>query len=202
MTTNKQTYELTLNRWHKIRERLGAKSVELANQIRAAYCQTRVDGFAGASQVELLNQRVKSAEQDLETHGSILEAIEAIRSALSKANARVGVDRILAHQETINRRSKLFREILSAQTPDMVPADSLAEYKPFSEKGQNHFYRDDAQLGAIPVRTLSADLAEQFVKQLDTLQTELYSCADQVSDLNREKISIELSESAAKAAGL
>lgn len=196
------THELNLTRWHKVAERLTAKALEKAEQAKAAFTETRVDGYAGEAQLAQIRQRAAEAEAALAEHAQLAEAVARIRSALADANARVGVNALLSEQEALNRRSKLLREILAAQTTEMVPLDSLRHYKPFSEGKETRYFRGEGPKGAIAVQTLGAPLQASLRAEAERLQTALYATADKAADLNRETISVELSEFVAKAAGL
>lgn len=193
--------ELTLSRWHKVAERLASKASECSVLASAAFCSQRVNGYAGSEQKAALQAKAAAGESALNEHLTLLEALSVIRSSLAKANAEIGVSRLLAEQETSNRRLKALREILAGQKTDMVSIDSLESYKPYADPQSRYGYRDEAQ-GAIAVRCLSCELESKLQSEAEKLQSALHRIADEASDANSRKIKIEISVEAARIAGM
>lgn len=194
-----KTFELTASRWHKISQRLTVRATELADSVKATFAGTRVEGFSGTEQVNLLKERTQEGLKAIEDHQLVMEAIAKIRSALAEVNASAGIAALLAEQEVLNRRIKLLRDIVAAQRSDMVSVDALSEYKPFSEGAARSIYGRES---GIQVRLLSREQETEFKAQIQTLQAKLYAVADEANDKNRDKISIELDEAIAVVAGL
>lgn len=194
-------FEFNASRWHKIAERLTEKASEAADEARAIFGATRVDGFAGDEQLASLRQREQEGERALETHEIASEAVAAIRSALGAANAASGVSALLAQTERAKRRAKLLKEIVSAQKPEMVSVDSLPSYKPFSEgSGRSMYHREER--GAILVRVLSRASEAKLKASIEALTAQGFALSDKANDLNRETVRVELDPRAAALAGL
>jgi hypothetical protein len=200
MDQQKMTFELTLSRWHNVSKRLANLAKEAGDKALAGFGGARVDGYAGEAQTKALTARQKEASEGLALALALQEDIGSIREAIGQANARAGVAALLAKQESINRSSKLLREIVAAQKPEMVPLEGLADYKPLSTS-EPRFFRG-SEGGAVSVSLMPQEELDRVKAQLAALQAEAFAVADQINDLNREKISASVSAQAARLAGL
>lgn len=196
-----QSFALTASRWHKISERLSARASQASEEAKAAFTNTRVDGYAGEAQIEALSERSAEGLKALEAHRVAMNAVAAIRAAIGKANAANGVSEALAQRDVLNRRVKLLKELVGAQKPEMVAIEALRDYKPFSESAGRSMYRHEER-GAISVRTLSRADEAALKKEIDTLEIQLYGLADSANDLNRGLITLQLDPQVAALAGL
>lgn len=196
-----KAYAFNASRWHKIAERLSAKAAQAAEEARAAFANTRVDGFAGDEQTHALLARADEGALALKTHELASSAVSIIRAALGSANAANGVSALMAEAESVKRRVKLLKEIVAAQKPEMVSVEGLPSYKPFSEgAGRSMYHREER--GAILVRVLSRSKEAELKAEIEALEARGYALADSANDRNREPVSVELDERAAALAGL
>lgn len=196
------TRELTVTRWHKVCERLSQRATEQGSAALEALGETRVDGYSGKESVEAMELAAKKAEESLSGISVLLDSWAEIRARLAAANAANGVSVLMARQERAQRELKVLTAILTAQKPNMVAAGALAEYKPFVEKNERFSYRGDEPKGAISVRTLSKDGEAKIRARVEELRLTVSSMADKASDINREKVSIDVPDEVARVCGI
>ncbi len=195
-------YSFPVSRWHKIVERLTAKSNELAKTAKTVFCNTSVDGYSGTEQVARINASVEEAQKALVEYSVASCGIASIRSAVAKANVALNVNALLAEQEALNRYSKIIKEILEGQKTEMVDITGLATYQAFGEPVKSRIsYRDEPK-GAVAIKTLSLNQETDMKEKLKRAQARMYAIADEINDLNRERVDIELTDDIAKMAGL
>jgi len=194
------TFNLTLSRWHNVAKRMANLASEASQKALAGFGGARVDGFAGDAQISALKARRVEAQEGLALALALQDDIGAVREAIGLANARTGVAALLARQESINRSAKLLRELIDAQKPGMVPIDGLAAYKPISQ-GESRYFRGGED-GAVAVGLMDENELLDLKKRVVALQAKGFSVADQINDLNREKISVAISRQTATLIGL
>ena len=193
-----KNYTLSLSRWHKVAERLSRAYLERTQSARSIFINTQVSGYLGETQIARLRAESEHGMVALQQAFAIQECIASIRQAIGEANARVGVSNLLARHDAMTRRQKLLDGILAAQSCEMIFFDEIA-HLPAPSLSEDRYDRSRNQ---IPVRTLTPENLETLKAQAADLQKENYALADQISDLNREKISIGLPEEIASTGGL
>ena len=62
--------------------------------------------------------------------------------------------------------------------------------------------RYDRSKGAVRVRMLDGDALAKLKGEVESLRAKVYGLADRISDLNRERLTIDLTEEIAQVAGL
>jgi SpoVK/Ycf46/Vps4 family AAA+-type ATPase len=193
-----KNYTLSLSRWHKVAERLSRAYVELTHSARDILTNAQVGGYFGHSQLERLKSEAERARLALQRAFAIQDVIAAIRQEIGEANSRTGVGRLLAKHDALSRRHKLLDTVLAAQSSEMVTLDELPNL-PRQIVNEDRYDRSRAQ---IRVRVLGAEALEAMKQEADALLVSVYALADQISDLNRERLSIDLPEDVAAAGGL
>ena len=122
-----------------------------------------------------------------------------IRHLVGDANVREGVSAKLAEFDKLNRRVKALSEVVDGQSTDMVTVSQLRSIpKDYVADGASY----DSKRPKIKVRMLSMQELEALGDQLSKTRKAAYALSDEVSDLNRVKLSIELETEVASAAGL
>ena len=195
----KQTYTLTLTRWHKVAERLARDYGESVSECRSTLSQTLVSAYLGAEQEQFLQNQTQSALANLERAFRIQDAVAHIRHLVGDANVREGVSAKLAEFDKLNRRVKTLAEVVESQSTDMVSVTQLSSIpKDYVADGASY----DSKRPKIKVRMLSMQELELLDDQLSNTRKAAYALSDEVSDLNKAKLSIELETEVASAAGL
>lgn len=193
-----KSYTLSLSRWHKVAERLSRTYTELTNGVRNTYNNTQVSGYLGEAQVSRLKESAESEAAKLQRAFQLQDALIHIRQAVGDANARTGVAKELAEYDALTRRHKLLDGILSAQSSEMIGFDELPQL-PRHLVSEDRYDRSRA---SARVRMLNPAKESALRKESVALLARVYALADRISDLNRERVTLELPEDIAQAAGL
>ena len=194
-----QTYTLTLTRWHKVAERLARDYGETVSGSRSTLSQTVISAYLGEEQEQFLQAQTKTAMSNLEHAFRIQDAVAHIRHLVGDANVREGVSAKLAEFDKLNRRVKTLSEVVDSQSLDMVSVTQLRSIpKDYVADGANY----DSKRPKIKVRMLDAQDLERLADQLSKARQTAYAISDEVSDLNKARLSIELETEGARAAGL
>jgi len=195
----KQTYTLTLTRWHKVAERLARDYGESVSESRSTLSQTVISAYLGEEQEQFLQTQTQNALGNLERAFRIQDAVAHIRHLVGDANVHEGVAAKLAEFDKLNRRVKTLSEVVGSQGTDMVSVSQLRSIpKDYVADGANY----DSKRPKIKVRMLGMQDLEKLADQLDAARKAAYALSDEVSDLNKARLSIELETEVASAAGL
>lgn len=195
----KKTYTLTLTRWHKVAERLARDYGESVSESRSALSQTVISSYLGEEQEQFLKVQARNALGNLERAFRIQDAVAHIRHLVGEANVREGVSAKLAEFDKLNRRVKTLAEVVDSQSTDMVPVTQLRHIpKDYVADGANY----DSKRPKIKVRMLEMQELESLGDQLTAARKAAYALSDEVSDLNKARLAIELETEVASAAGL
>ncbi len=195
----KQTYTLTLTRWHKVAERLAREYGESVSDSRSTLTQTAISAYLGEAQEEFLQTQTQTALANLDRAFQIQDAVAHIRHLVGDANVREGVSAKLAEFDKLSRRVKALSEVVESQGSDMVQVTQLRSIpKDYVADGASY----DSKRPKIKVRMLDTPALERLADQLSNARKAAYALSDEVSDLNKAKLSIELETEVASAAGL
>jgi plasmid replication initiation protein len=195
----KQTYTLTLTRWHKVAERLSRDYGESVSESRTALTHTTVSAYLGEEQEQFLQTQTQNALANLERAFRLQDAVAHIRQLVGDANVREGVSAKLAEFDKLNRRVKTLSEVVDSQSSDMVSVTQLRSIpKDYVADGANY----DSKRPKIKVRMLDMQALELLADRLSSARKAAYALSDEVSDLNKAKLSIDLETEVASAAGL
>lgn len=193
-------HELTLTRWHKVAERIGAALKESEARALAALTATSISPWnkegIEAKAVEIADR----AKTDLALIEAGTAAIARIRAALGERNAALGVSERLAQADAANRRAKLYRDVLEKQRADMVrPAD--VRHLPVAVGIEEPVWGRRGSAG-ITLAIADAALLGELRAKLAREQARAHALLDAVADANREKLELDLAEELAEIAGL
>ena len=193
-----KSYTLSLSRWHKVAERLARIYTELTQNARNSFNNTQINGYLGDSQVDRLRDESKVHFAKLYRAFRVQDALFTIRQAIGDANAKTGVARELAEYDALARRYKLLESILTAQSSEMVTFDEMPRL-PRQIIAEDRY---DRSKGVVRVRMLEAETFDVLKADAEALRTKIYTLTDKISDLNRERMTLELSEEIAQEAGM
>lgn len=183
------SYTITLNRAHKIVERLRQHVTDTAKALRAQVAPVRVRSQQDIGAQARVEARKNSFEAQLDKYGHAVNALELLRNAISKGNTANGVDVLLAKQNRINQELTLVKELLSDAELDTSVSWEHVAAVPSDYETSN-------------LASLSAEQGSMLALHMRTLQTELHAVSDEVSDANRATITVELSDEHAQVVGL
>jgi len=192
------SYTLSISRWHKVAERLSRAYTQLTQNARNTFISTKVGGYLGEPQIARLRELAQSEVEHLFQAFEIQDSLIQLRQAIGDTNARTGVSTLLAEYDALLRRHKLLDTILNSQASNMVSLNELAMLP--SQVMTDGFY--ERSRSSVVVKVLDAETEARFSQEAETLLAKVYALADQISDLNRERLTFEVSDAIAKVAGL
>lgn len=195
-------YTLTLSRWHKVAERVNAALKEREANVKTAFTATTISPWNKEGVEEKAAEIGRRAADDLALVEAGARAVAAIRAALAMRNADLGISGRLAEVEGANRRAALYRIVIDGQKPDMVrpegvrtlPAELVGETESWG------FARRSAL--AVTLQTADRILVESLREKLSREQGYATRLLDEVADLNREKLEIDMPQEVIGIAGL
>ena len=182
-------FKLTLSRWHKVTERINAALKECETRIKAAFTATTVSSWNKDGIEEKAAEIARRAEFDLVLVEVGTRAVEIIRSTLAVRNAELGIAGKLAQVEGANRRASLYKAVIEGQRPDMVRAASMHNL-PMQIDQSDWLSRRSALV--VTLQTADPDLLEGLREKLALEQAIAVRMLDEIADLNRETIEIEM----------
>ncbi len=195
-------YTLTLSRWHKVAERVNAALKEREANVKTAFTATTISPWNKEGVEEKAAEIGRRAADDLALVEAGARAVAAIRAALAMRNADLGISGRLAEVEGANRRAALYRTIIDGQKPDMVRPEGVRAL-PGELVGETESW-GFARRSALTVTLQTADriLVESLREKLSREQGYATRLLDEVADLNREKLEIDVPQEVIGIAGL
>ncbi|MDR3298734.1 MAG: hypothetical protein LBU43_01715 [Candidatus Accumulibacter sp.] len=193
-----KSYTLSLSRWHKVAERLARIYAELTQNAKDTFNNTQISGYLGESKVDRLRELSKIQIANLQRAFRVQDALAHIRQAVGEGNAKTGVAKELADYDALSRRHKLLESILTAQDGEMVTFEEMRQL-PSQIVTEDRYDRGKA---GVRVRMFDAQSFAALRAEADGLRTRIYALTDRISDLNRERLTLELQEKIAQEAGL
>ena len=195
MTT--RSFSLPLSRWHHVAARIKSLADGQAREARDALAGTELTAPVSEAQAEALRARGARGLDLLAQARVATDTVARIRAALATANATHGVTALLAEAEGVRAQARL---LASFQSIDLTVATPLASANAVLES------RTDSK-GLLAMRGLRVALVEptaldSLADERLVLESRAAALSDQVADLNRAVLSLELPVSLAQAAGL
>lgn len=185
-------YALTLSRWHKVAERIQTALKEREANVRTSFTATTISPWNKDRVEEKAADIARRAAGDLALVEAGTRAIATIRSALALRNAELGISGKLAEVEGANRRAVLYKAVIEGQKTDMVrpegvrtlPAELLGETESWGLARRTAL--------AVTLQTADPLLVESLRESLAREQQYATRLLDEIADLNREKVEIDL----------
>ena len=167
-----KTYTFTLNRAHKIVERLKTHASELVKEAELLASPLSVRSQEEAGSQKRAADNALNALINLEAYTTVLATIRTLRQAIATANHTSGVDNLLALQNKQTQILSAYKRVLDSVAPassvawDQIPAVA-SEYTRYS------------------LETLNADQLSGIREAIASTQMKLHATSDSVSDANR-----------------
>lgn len=193
-------FTLTLTRWHKVAERINAAVKEREAQVKAAFTETVISAWNKEGIEEKAAEIAQRAASNLALIEAGYRAVATIRAALGVRNAQVGVSAKLAEAEVAQRAVSFYRAIIDGQTIDMVRPHAVPELAvSLNSEPETLFRRANT---AITLQIASAETITVLREKLVREQARATRLLDDVADLNRDKLAVELPAEVIEIAGL
>lgn len=196
-----QEVELTLNRWHKVVERLTLQLSHVDSQLRDAGAPVRVNLIPGSD--------LRSFDADIQKFDSLLaeyqllgSTIYTIKSAVGVANAQLGISDKIAMQAALRKQANAFRRAMASMKGTGVTQDEAKNLlkvltkKAIAEEGTNSLQT------AVMVKLFTDEQVAMIDTNIVAIERNINRIADEVSDLNKEKIKLNIAAYAVAVAGL
>lgn len=194
-------HSLTLTRWHKVTERIGAALKEREARTLSAFTGTTISPWNKEGMEEKAASIAARAKADVALFEAGTVAIAAIRSALGRANAELGISARLAEVEALNRRIALYRGILDKQSVDMVSAAHVREV-PVHAVADTEAGWGRREPPRITLQIADAAFLAELASRQARDQARAHGLLDEIADLNRSKLELDLSSELEEIAGL
>ena len=195
-------YTLTLSRWHKVAERINAALKERETDVKAAFTATTISPWNKEGVEEKAAEIARRAADDLALVEAGARAVARIRAALAIRNAELGVSAKLAEAESANRAAALYKAIIEGQRVDMVRAESVKAL-PAALAGEADTFGFGRRAAAVvTLQIANAGLVESLREKLAREQARATRLLDEIADLNREKLEIDVPQEVIGIAGL
>lgn len=194
-----ETFNLSLSRWHKVAERLSREYTETVHKVTQVFTQTSLATYVGESQEEALHHQAEQCKERLKRAFRLQDSVAQIRQALGDKNAQIGVTAKLAELDKLNRRRGALQIIILGQCSDMIGISEL-------KNTPKEYVADGDVLNRrrppLRVRMLEQNDLDKLEEEHQLVQTHAYALSDEIAEMNRTTLSLELTEEIANAAGL
>lgn len=194
--TDVLTFSCTLNRAHKLADRVRQMLNEESEKARAMFAVVSLQGYGGEAQVRSLREHAGKGSAALERHRALNEALRLIRDAIGRANVSAGVHERLVEQDALNRRLQLLRQLVNARPATAIEVFSLENYQPYS--------KNESMLRSPTVTVATMDAPTLFSIQAEIAATEkaLYALSDAIAECNLRKVTISIDAQLASEIGV
>jgi hypothetical protein len=194
-------HNLTLTRWHKVAERLNAALKEREARAIADLTAATISPWNKAGVEQKAAAIAERAKADLSLVEQATAAVAAIRSALAARNAQLGISARLAEVEAANRRIALYRAVLEKQTVDMVQPEHV-RHVPAHAAADSEPSWGRREAARITLQVADAGLLAELAAKLAREQARAHALLDEIADLNREKLELDVAPEVDRIAGL
>jgi len=193
-------YSLTLGRWHKVVERIKAAIKESETRAIAAFTATAISPWNKEGVETKAFEVAARGKADVAFVESGLDVVAAIRAALARRNAELGIGDKLAEADAVSRRAALYRAILEKQHVDMVQPENLRHVPAAAADDEACCTRRSA--ASITLAIADHAILEELRLKLAADQACSHALLDEGADLNRSKLELELPDELTIVAGL
>ncbi|MBI2970331.1 MAG: hypothetical protein HYY36_06270 [Gammaproteobacteria bacterium] len=195
-------YTLTLSRWHKVAERINAALKDSEANVKAAFTATTISPWNKAEIEDKTATIARRGAEDLARFEAGAQAVATIRAVLARRNAELGISDRLAEADAANRRAALYKAVLAGQKVDMVRPENVRAL-PAELIGETETWGLGRRTAlAVTLQVADTELIESLREKLAREQGRATRLLDEVADLNREKIEIDVAEEVLEIAGL
>jgi len=195
-------YTLTLSRWHKVAERINAALKQRETDVKAAFTATAISPWNKDGVEEKAAEIARRGADDLALIEAGARAVAHIRTALAIRNAALGVSAKLAEAESANRAAALYKAIIEGQKADMVRPENVRAL-PAALVGEADTFGFGRRAAAvITLQIADAALVGSLREKLAREQSRATRLLDEIADLNREQLEIDVPQEVIGIAGL
>ncbi|HEU5481391.1 MAG TPA: hypothetical protein VFU90_16205, partial [Candidatus Tumulicola sp.] len=184
-------FEFTLSRWHRIAERVRVAAQECEKVARNAFTATTISPWNKVGVEDKAAEIARRGSEALALSEAGYAAVAHIRAALALRNAQLGVSAKLSEVEAAKQLAVLYKAIVDGQTADMVRPEAVRELPSVVGESESYgFGRRPAQ--TVTLQTADATLVASLRNKLEREQLRATRLLDELADLNRDQLEIEL----------
>lgn len=195
-------YTLTLSRWHKVVERINAALKERESNVKKTFTAITISPWNKEGIEEKVTAIARRAAEDLALIETGVRAVAQVRAALAIRNSELGIAARLAEAEAANRSAALYKSVIEGQDADMVRPESVRGL-PVALVGENDSLGFGRRASStVTLQTADATFVESLREKLAREQARATRLLDEVADLNRDKLEIDVSQEILQIAGL
>ena len=191
-----KSFTLTLTRWHHVAGRIAALAKSKLAEAEETLGHTKTENTLTEKQVKALEGRGSQALELLHGGLAAMEVVGQIRKALAQANGKHGVAAMLAEAEEKRARARAlerFAEIDLLSTTHVSEVNDVLN----SRGGDNSIMYRGVRVAVVDIDSLD------FVRQTRRdLEAQASAISDQVAELNRQTMTLDLDDALAKEVGL
>ena len=195
-------YTLTLSRWHKVAERINTALKEREADVKTAFTATTISPWNKEGVEEKAAEIARRGADDLALIEAGAQAVTHIRTALAIRNAALGVSAKLAEAESAKRAAALYKAIIEGQKADMVRPESVRALPAGLAGEADAFGFGRRSAAVITLQIADAALVGSLREKLAREQARATRLLDEIADLNREKLEIDVAQEVIAIAGL
>jgi hypothetical protein len=192
-------HTFTLSRAHAIADRIRDMATAKQTEALATLSDTAIAHEPTEAQIGALRERGQRALAQIAEAGEALRTVGLIRETLAVANAKHGVTALLARIEARRQESRLLAKFTAL---DLLTRVSLDDVGPaFRERAATAAHPMTLRQG-VSLNVVGLNALEPFRETKAALDAEINALGDEVNDLNRHTVEVELPDALARAVGL
>jgi hypothetical protein len=189
-------YTFTLSRAHAVADRLRKGADAKRDEALMTLTGHTFNHVPSDDQVAALKSRGERALASLASAREGLRAVGHIRETLAQANATAGVSQLLAQIEAKKQEARLLSQLTGVDLLTLVPLAQVNDA--FTSRSHENSLRGlSVRVGLVPLNAFDG-----LREELSVLNATISAMSDQVNDMNKKTITVELPEELAKEAGL
>lgn len=192
-----QEYGLTLNRWHKVVERINTRLNEISSETVVAASPVNMYLVKGSSLKNLDPARAK-LNGLIEEYNLLVSTVYVIKSAIGTKNAELGVTDKLGLQAALRSQVNYLKRLASYAKQDALTEDDAKARLEAINAADDRTSIDNY----VTVTPFGSNDADQIEGRTKGIERNIHRLADEISDANKERVSLSIPVYAAAVAGL
>ena len=194
--TDQAQFSCTLNRAHKLAERVRQMMADEAGKARIAFSPVSIQAYTGPHQIRAITEQGVRGEAALARHAALNATLQSLRTAIGRANVEAGIHDLLAEQDSLNRRLQVLRTLLDCRPMMAIDPMEVAYYQPLTKADGTR------PVLTVSVASLSAETLASVQDEVGAIEKTLYVLADRIAERNLTKITVSIDAQLAQDIGL
>ena len=190
---------LTLSRWHHVAQRLRVSAQKLTDEAYATLAETRISSPIDEDQKQAMKTEGQRALQKTQEIMQAHKGLGLIRGELAKANATFGVSDKMAVVESLRHEKAQLQRLAQIKLLTMPSVDNANDaLEKRKTENQPMRYRAGDENDGLALRVVSIDALESANNRVQHIEGLILSLTDEISDINRQTLTISLDDAIAK----